>query len=419
MSSSNPAPAPDPVRKRAALAFVVLMGLVSLFADACYEGMRSSVGPYLAHLGASATAVGIVAGSGELVGYGLRYVTGRVADRTRAYWALTIAGYSTNLVAVPLLAVAGSWQAVAALVVLERLGKAIRNPARSTILSFAAAEVGHGKSFALHEAMDQLGAVIGPLSVAAVLWWRGDTLEGYRWGFVLLAIPAALSVLTLLAARARFPDPRSLAPAGDDDDDARRGFGRAFALYLVGVGLVGFGLADWALLAFHLQDRGVLAGALVPVVYAAAMAADGGAALLVGGAFDRARARGGAGLVVLAASLVVAAASLPLVFLGNRAAAIAGVALWAVGLGATESIGKATVAILSPRARRGAAYGLYYLVFGASWWAGSILIGALSDRSRLAASVFGVAALVLASAMMLVAERAARSATSAPATPRP
>ncbi|MBZ0236842.1 MAG: MFS transporter, partial [Deltaproteobacteria bacterium] len=269
-------------RKRAALAFVVLMGLVSLFADACYEGMRSSVGPYLAHLGASATAVGVVAGSGELVGYGLRYVTGRVADRTRAYWALTIAGYATNLVAVPLLAVAGSWQAVAALVVLERLGKAVRNPARSTILSFAAAEVGHGKSFALHEAMDQLGAVIGPLSVAAVLWWRGDTLEGYRWAFVLLAIPALLSVLTLLAARAKFPDPRALAPAGDDDDDTNRRFGRPFVIYLAGVALVGFGLADWALLAFHLEARDVLAGALVPVIYAA----DEDAAAPPGGAED-------------------------------------------------------------------------------------------------------------------------------------
>ncbi|HUQ03938.1 MAG TPA: MFS transporter [Kofleriaceae bacterium] len=398
----------DGGRKRAALGFVVMMGLVSLFADACYEGMRSAVGPYLAHLGASATAVGIVAGSGELVGYGLRYVTGRIADRTRAYWALTIIGYSTNLIAVPLLAVAQSWEMVAALIVLERLGKAIRNPARSTILSFAASELGHGKSFALHEAMDQLGAVIGPLSVAAVLWWRGDGIGGYQWAFALLAIPAALSVLTVVTARSRVPDPRSLASSSDDDSD--RPLGRPFVLYLVGVALVGFGLADWALLAFHLEHRDVLTGALLPVVYAAAMAADGGAALLVGGAFDRARARGGTGLTVLAAALLVAAASLPLVLLGNAATAIAGIALWAVGLGATESIGKATVAILSPRARRGAAYGLYYLVFGTAWWLGSILIGVMSDHSRTLASAFGVVALLAAAATMLAADRAARLA---------
>jgi len=162
------------------MAFVVLMGTVSLLADTCYEGARSAIGPFLDHLGASATAVGVVAGTGELVGYALRYVTGRIADRTRAYWTLTLIGYGTNLIAVPALALVGNWQAAAALVVLERLGKAVRNPARSTLLSFAAAEVGHGKTFALHEAMDQIGGVLGPLIVAGVLWWRGGDTEAYR-----------------------------------------------------------------------------------------------------------------------------------------------------------------------------------------------------------------------------------------------
>jgi MFS family permease len=405
-------------RNRTALVFIVLMGLVSLFADACYEGMRSSVGPYLAHLGASATAVGIVAGSGELVGYGLRYVTGRLADRTGAYWALTIAGYATNLIAVPLLAVAGSWQAVAALVVLERLGKAIRNPARSTILSFAAATIGQGKSFALHKAMDQVGAVIGPLAIGAVLWWRGETLAGYRWGFALLAIPAALAILTAIIARSRVPDPRALDD-GADDDHAHPAYTRAFALYLAGVAIAGFGLADWALLAFHLEARDVIAGATLPVVYAASNGVSGGAALAVGGAFDRARARGGTGLTVMAVTLVLAAASLPLVLLGNAPAALAGIALWAIGLGATDSIGKATVAVLSPRARRGAAFGLYYLVFGAAWWVGSIVIGTLSDHSRAAASVVGVVALLLAAAVTFAAERAARTTPTIARAPRP
>jgi MFS family permease len=391
---------------RSALGFVVLMGVVSLFADACYEGARSAIGPYLGHLGASATIVGIVAGTGELVGYALRYLTGRLADRTRAYWALTIAGYSVNLVAVPALALVGSWQAAAALVVLERLGKAVRNPARSTLLSFAAAEIGHGKAFGLHEAMDQIGGIVGPLVVALVLWQRGDDVDGYRWAFAALAVPAALTLLTLLVARRRYPDPHALASEAPDDHTP---MGRAFALYLAAVALIGLGLADWALLAFHLDARAVLGAALVPVVYAAAMAADGVAALAVGAAFDRARRRGGAGLYVLAATMVVTAASLPLVLLGGTAAALAGVALWAIGLGAAESIGKATVATLSPRARRGQAYGLYYAVFGVSWFAGSVAVGALSDRSRVAAAAFGAGALLAAAAVLVVAERAARA----------
>jgi MFS family permease len=408
---------PDASRARAAMSFVLLMGVVSLLADACYEGARSAIGPYLGYLGASATAVGVVAGSGELVGYGLRYLTGRLADRTRAYWAITIAGYSVNLVAVPLLAVVGSWPAAAALVVLERLGKAIRNPARSTLISFAAAEIGHGKSFGIHELMDQIGAVVGPLTVAAVLWWRGpDGAEPYRWAFAILAIPAVLTLIALVTARARFPDPRALAPP--DPDAEQRRLGRPFALYMVGVALVGLGLADWALLAFHLHTREVLGDVLVPVVYAAAMAADGVAALTIGHAFDRSRRHGGAGLSVLAIALAIAAASLPLVLLGSAPLALAGVAVWAIGLGATESIGKATVATLSPPSRRATAYGIYYAVFGAAWWVGSIAIGALSDWSRPAAAGFGAVSLAAAAVVMRVADRAARRITPASAPPR-
>src|SRR5450830_1308752 len=69
----------------AALRFVVFLGVVSLFADMTYEGARSVTGPFLAILGASGAAVGIVAGFGELVGYGLRLVSGFIADRTRRY----------------------------------------------------------------------------------------------------------------------------------------------------------------------------------------------------------------------------------------------------------------------------------------------------------------------------------------------
>jgi hypothetical protein len=148
---------------------VILLGWVSLFADLCYEGMRGAIGGYLAVLGASATAVGAVAGTGEAIGYGLRYASGALADRTQRYWALALAGYATNLIAVPLLAVAGSWPMVAVLVGLERLGKAVRSPAKSTLTSFAAADLGAGKAFAINEAINQIGGLAGPLLVAGIL----------------------------------------------------------------------------------------------------------------------------------------------------------------------------------------------------------------------------------------------------------
>ena len=152
-----------------ALRFVVLVGVMSFFADLAYEGMRSIAGPYLALLGAGAVVVGVVSGLGELLGYGLRLVSGRLADRTRAFWPITIVGYVVQMAAVPAMALAGSWPAAAALIVLERVGKATRNPPRDVMLSHAGREVGVGWVFGLHEALDQLGAMAGPLVVALVL----------------------------------------------------------------------------------------------------------------------------------------------------------------------------------------------------------------------------------------------------------
>ena len=390
--------------------FVILLGWVSLFADLCYEGMRGAIGGYLAVLGASATAVGLVAGTGEALGYGLRYVSGALADRTGRYWALTIAGYATNLVAVPLLALAGSWPLVAALVGLERLGKAVRSPAKSTLTSFAAADLGAGKAFAISEAMDQAGGLAGPLVVAGILAWRGETVSGYAWAFCLLAIPAAITIGVLLRARQLYPDPRSLEGPSTDE---RTTLGPRYRLYLVGIALIAIGLADWPLLAYHLEKTHVLTGQWLPVAYSAAMAVDGLAAVGAGLLFDRDRGRGRTGAGVVAAFTCAGAAYAPLV-LATRAPAliIAGLALWAITRAATESIGKALIAAIVPRGERGRAYGLYYLVWGIAWWAGSLALGALYDRGPALASELSVAALIAGAIVVALSSRARLAAVS-------
>jgi hypothetical protein len=385
--------------------FVFLLGWVSLLADLCYEGMRGAIGPYLALLGASGTAVGVVAGTGEAIGYALRYASGALADRTRRYWALAIAGYATNLVAVPLLALAGSWPAVAALVALERLGKAVRSPAKSTIVSFAASELGAGKTFAITEAMDQIGGLLGPLTVAGILAWRGETAEGFAWAFALLGLPALGAIAVLLRARRLVPDPRTLERAGDAEHGA---LGPRYRAYLVGVALIAIGLADWPLLAYHLEREGVLATRWLPIAYAAAMAADGVVALAAGHAFDRVRRGGGTGAGVVALFVIAGAAYAPLVLLADASApwrAIGGIALWSVALAATESIGKAMIATIVPRGERGRAYGLYYLVWGLAWWGGSVLLGALYDRDHALASGVATTALLAGAAVVALSAR--------------
>ena len=385
--------------------FMFLLGWVSLFADLCYEGMRGALGGYLAVLGASATAVGVVAGTGEAIGYGLRYASGALADRTQRYWALAIAGYATNLVAVPLLAVAGSWPAVAALVGLERLGKAVRSPAKATLTSFAASDLGAGKAFAINEAMDQVGGLAGPLAVAGILAWRGETISGYAWAFCLLAVPAAITIAVLLRARRLYPDPRALETVAPGEHGV---LGPRYRLYLVGVALVAVGLADWPLIAYHLEKSHVLSGQWLPVAYAAAMAVDGVAALVAGTLFDRSRARGHTGAGVVAAFVLGGAIYAPLVLSSSGDApllAVAGIALWSITRSATDSIGKALIAAIVPRGERGRAYGLYYLVWGIAWWAGSLLLGALYDRDRRIASAMAAIALVAGAITVALAAR--------------
>lgn len=393
-TAAGTSPAARALHRDAAVRFVVLLGTVSLFADMTYEGGRSIAGPFLAHLGASATVVGVVAGLGELLGYGLRLLSGRLTDRTGQYWLITIVGYTINLLAVPALALAGRWEVAALLLMLERTGKAIRSPSKSAMLSHATHATGRGWGFGLHEAMDQIGALLGPLLVAAMLHRTG----AYPAGFLVLLVPAALSMVSLLTARHFYPNPRDLEPAGEDLASA--GIPRRFWLYLGGAGLIAAGYADFPLIAFHFTRADLIPAPWTPVLYALAMGVSALTALATGRLFDR------AGLVVVAGAAIIAAGFAPLVFLGGRTAAIVGMALWGLGMGAQDSIVRAAVAEMVPRDRRGSAFGLFDTGYGICWFLGSALMGVLYDHSIGTLVGFSVAAqLVAVGVIILVARR--------------
>lgn len=385
---------------------LVLFGLVAMFGDLTYEGARSVTGPWLAHLGASTAAIAFVAGLGEALGHGLRLVFGRLADRTGAYWTLTAIGYSVNLVAIPGLALCGAWQAAALLVLAERVGKAIRGPARSVLVADASRHVGHGRGFAIEELLDQLGAVGGPLLIAAAAARAGGAPAGYGAGFLLLAAPAAAALLTLAVARAgarrlevRTATPTTPAAVSEPAPEVDPATWRRF---VVGGALLGAATADWALVAVHLGlGPGLDAGWIAPL-YALAMAADGAGAWLLGGWFDRRGPR------VLAAAGAAAALAAPLLFLGAPAAAVLGVVLWGVALGGQESTLKAAVASLVPRARRGAAFGSFATVYGLAWSAGSAAFGLLYARSLPSLVLLSVG-LALAGAALLGTIRTPRA----------
>jgi predicted MFS family arabinose efflux permease len=394
-----------PISERTALRFVVLLGVVSLFADMTYEGARSITGPFLAVLGASGTAVGVIAGLGELLGYGLRLASGYLADRTRHYWALTLLGYGVNVLAVPLLALAGRWELAAALMIAERVGKAIRTPARDVMLSQATRRMGHGWGFGLHEALDQIGAVAGPLLVALVVSWRAP----YQTAFAALLVPALLTLGVLTLAWRLFPDPRRLegSPVAQPVPDR---LPAAFWLYLAASALIAAGFADFPLIAYHFGKHAVIPPVGIPVLYAFAMGVDALAALLLGHWFDR------LGLGVLMTSTLLSALFAPLVFLGGVTAAWVGVGLWGIGLGAQESILRATIAGMVPPDRRGWAYGLFNAAYGIAWFLGSALMGLLYDASLTGLIAFSIVVQLTALPLLWVVTRERRSAVESRAT---
>lgn len=366
------------IKLKPATVFIVLLGFVSLFSDMTYEAARSITGPYLALLGASATLVGFIAGLGEFIGYTLRLLSGWLADKTGRYWSITFVGYAINLLSVPALALVGQWQLAALLIMAERVGKALRTPARDAMLSHATAQIGRGWGFGLHEAMDQAGAMVGPLIVAVVFYFQGS----YKEAFGVLLIPAIIALLILLFARIMYPSPRDLEIGRLQIET--EGLSKVYWIYLVAVALNGAGYADFPLIAYHFKKVATVSEHWIPVFYAIAMGVDALAALFFGYFFDR------KGLSVLVFSVILSAGFVPLCFLGGFYSALFGMILWGVGMGAQESIMRAAVSLLVPREKRGIGYGVFNTGYGLFWFLGSLILGVLYDFSMNALVVFSV-----------------------------
>jgi MFS family permease len=382
----------DSVRKTT-LKFIVLLGVVSLFADMTYEGARSITGPYLALLGASGAVVGIVAGFGELAGYALRLLSGYISDKTGRYWLITIVGYAVNLLAVPLLALTGRWEVAAVLMILERIGKAVRTPSRDAMLSHATKEIGRGWGFGLHEAMDQIGAMLGPLIVAVVLYVKG----GYKTSFAILLIPALLALSVLLIAKYLYPRPKDLE--GTSVTLEAKGFPRIFWIYLAAVAFVAAGYVDFPLIAYHFKKIAIVSDNWIPVFYAVAMGIDALAALLFGRLFDQ------KGVSILVVAVLVSLFFTPLVFLGSFYSAFAGVALWGIGMGAQESIMRAAIANMVSVNKRGTAYGVFNAGYGLFWFLGSAVIGILYDISIPMLIIFSVIAQLISIPLFMMTKK--------------
>lgn len=390
------------IAKRSAMTFILLFGLVSMMSDMTHESASSIRGAFLALVGASAATIGFASGLGEMVGYGMRYVFGRITDRTRRYWPLVTVGYVVDILAVPALALVGphGWVAACALLVVQRLGKAIKKPAKDTLLSFAATQEGVGKSFAIQEVLDQIGAFAGPLLLYLIMLFKtsGTTFEIYSFCFACLAIPGVATLVLLWLTRRSFPHPEEFEP----EPKQRQHFkmeGR-FVRYIAGISLFAFGFIDYALVVMHVARTSLFTAQELPLLYAGAMLTDAVAALVFGWLFDRHGTR------ALILSTLLSAPFAALVFLGHgHASLLLGVALWGVGMGAQESILKAAVATMVPKQSRATGYGVFECSFGVFWFLGSWALGALYEASIPAMVVVSTLAQLAAIPLFLTSKK--------------
>ncbi|HEX5101891.1 MAG TPA: MFS transporter [Polyangiaceae bacterium] len=377
---------------RTAFRFVFTMGIVNLFADATYEGGGSINGPFLATLGASAAAISIVAGVGEFLGYALRSASGFVSDRTGKYWLVTFIGYAINLLAVPALALAGSFPLAAACILAERVGRALRKPTVESMLSYTTDTLGTGWVYALNSALDETGSTLGPLLMAFVLSKHGS----YALAYALLLVPALLALASLTAARVVFPLPSDF----ERGRTARaKGFTSAYFLNMVAAALFAAGLVSFELLSFHLVRQRIFSEAWIPIVLAISTVVGIVASLVFGRLYDR------VGLPVVLVGVVTSAAFSPFVFFGGSALALVGMSLWGVGYATQDTLFKALIAGLLPEGKRNFAFGLFYAGYGVGWLVGSVVMGLLYERSLAAVVAFSALAQLASVPLFLVAAR--------------
>ena len=370
--------------------FIILFGIVSLFSDMTHEGASSIRGAYLSLLGASAATIGFISGLGELVGYSMRYVFGKLTDKSKQYWPMTIAGYVLDIIAVPALALVGEhgWIAACVLLVIQRMGKAIKKPAKDTIMSFAASQEGVGKSFGIQEVLDQIGAFIGPVLLYLVMLFKteGTTFEIYSTCFAVLAIPGAITLILLIVTRCKFPNPEHFEPEPKEYVPFK--IKKEFILYIAGISLFAFGFIDYSIIIMHVsrtyshlasglsETSALVSTGSLPLLYAGAMLVDAVAALFFGMMYDK------NGVKALVWSTVISAPFAVFVFAFDSVPMLLiGVALWGVGMGTQESILKAAVTSMVPKASRATGYGVFECSFGAFWFLGSWLMGVLYDVS--------------------------------------
>lgn len=391
------------LRSASAVAVIIMFGIISMLGDIVYESARSANSQYLNLLSISASQVGLVFGIGEFLGYFLRMVSGILSDKSGRQWIFMFLGYGL-LVSVPLMGLTLNWNILIVLILTERIGKALRSPAKDTILSkIAEGQVGIGFAFGLQEALDQIGAFAGPLIFTVVFFLTGKNgAAQYQLGYKALLIPFAVLMLFLTQAYRKITRDRLVPESQIKEFHADR-LRPVFWTYAAFTFFCTLGLVNFSVIGYHLKENHLMSDGTITLLYSVSMAVDALAALVVGNAYDRMKEKRGTktgGLTVLMAIPLITLL-LPFLTLGKSIVLISiGMMVFGLVIGTHETIMRSAIADITPFNKRGTGYGVFNTFYGLALFGGAAIMGWLYDMGQLRA-IMALSCLAEAVAILL------------------
>ena len=376
------------------------LGLVSLFMDLSSELVHALLPLYMTGvLGASMVAVGVVEGIAEATASALKAFSGAISDRLRRRKPLIVLGYALAALSKPLFPLAGTVALVAGARFMDRVGKGIRGAPRDALIADVTAPEQRGAAYGLRQALDTVGAVLGPLAAIGLMIVLANDIRAVLWVAV---VPAAIAVLVLVLW-VREPK-REQSAAAVKGNVEWRAYSRLQGHYwlIVALGaLLTLARFSEAFLILRAQDLG-LALALAPAVMVVMNLVYTAVSFPAGVAADRGGQRALLfwGLAALIASDLILGAG------ATVAAAFFGAALWGVHMGLTQGLLSKLVADAAPADLRGTAFGVFHLVSGAALLAASVLAGWLWSGFGASSAFYAGAAITgVALAGLLLATR--------------
>ena len=363
---------------------IIIFGIISLLGDMVYESARGANSQYFELIGISAAKVGLVFGIGEFLGYFLRLISGVISDKSKKPWAFMFIGYGM-LFFVPLMGFTKNWNVLFVLILMERIGKAIRNPSKDTVLSaISENQVGVGFAFGLQEALDQVGAFLGPLIFTAVFYFTDkNTLAEYSLGYKLLFIPFVLLMLFLYYSYRVISKGNLLGEEYGREFKSEK-LKPIFWMYMAFTFFATLGFLNFSTLGYHMKSQNILTDGKITLIYSVAMIVDALTALIVGRLYDKLKEKSGkkdGGILVLGAIPVV---TLLLPFFGltmSKSLIIVSMIIFGIIMGTHETIMRSAIADITPFDKRGTGYGVFNTGYGLALFLGATITGYLYDKN--------------------------------------